>query len=245
MPTRIEPLAPELDEFAVVDRRARPAHPDGLHADRRALERAGEAEHAALLVDQPEPGSKNVSAMCLPAAGHPAPARRVRSRTVRRAGGSGIARSVVRARLLGEPAQRYLRNARWCCRPAPCRRSGRSGSRPRCNRCSATERMVSPHTGHGSPARPWTRPGGPSTSSCRGGCARRPSPRRPPSWIASTTAGPRQPELAGHGERRELGPVADLVGQHRARGRRSCAGRAGTRGGACCRLANSAASVSA
>ncbi len=50
-----DPFGAELDELAVVDRRAGAAHPDGLHADRLALEGAGVPQHAALLVDASRP----------------------------------------------------------------------------------------------------------------------------------------------------------------------------------------------
>ncbi len=49
-------LGTELDQFAVVDRRAGTTHADRLHADRLTLEGAGVAEHAALLVDATRTG---------------------------------------------------------------------------------------------------------------------------------------------------------------------------------------------
>ncbi len=47
-----EPCRTQLDELLVHDRRARAAHAGRLHAERSTLERAGEAEHASLLVHQ-------------------------------------------------------------------------------------------------------------------------------------------------------------------------------------------------
>ena len=46
-----DPLDAELDQLLDDDRGARAAHAGGLHRDGRALERAGEPEHAALAVD--------------------------------------------------------------------------------------------------------------------------------------------------------------------------------------------------
>ena len=65
------------------------AHPDALHADRLALERAGVAEHAALLVDAAGRRGRRTSRRCTsPAAGRRARARPGRSRTARRGGES-------------------------------------------------------------------------------------------------------------------------------------------------------------
>ncbi len=56
MPTRISRCSAEHGELLEHDACGGAAHARRLHADRRAVERAREAEHAALLVDGAEAG---------------------------------------------------------------------------------------------------------------------------------------------------------------------------------------------
>ena len=87
-----------------------------------------------------------------------------------------------------------------CCRRGPCRRSGTSGSRQPCSRC--TTRSGSCRRTPGTPRRRVRGPGpvGPPTSSCRVACARTPGPRRPlrgsPSTIAAAPSAPSLPVIA-------------------------------------------------
>ena len=91
-----DPRGAHLDQLAVVDRCTRATHSDGLHADRLSLERAGEAQHAALLVDAPRAGIEEGFGDVFGALrDRPAPAQRGRSRTARRAGESASLRAYI------------------------------------------------------------------------------------------------------------------------------------------------------
>ena len=139
--------------------------------------------------------------------------RRLRRRARRGARRRGRARPDLTLVASGTDAVPcYLRNLRSCCRRAPCRRSGRSGSRPRCRPGTppTAPRRRTPGTPHpcgGGPRRALRR----LTSRSRRSCVER-LLRCRRRWRGQATR-PVVVELGGHGERRQPGPVADLVGQ--------------------------------